>query len=136
MIINYDLKHFLKTLDMSARKVWVHPILYHDARRGTPEVVAVDQQVDVLRSVFRKVRENANRDCVHNMRLSFASTSNPNPLDFPHAHIINAPVVKPGRFRVGVPGHALCDLDTATIREVVPASRAPWRFVLAQKKRS
>ena len=45
--------------------------------------------------------------------------SNPYPLDLAHAHIIIAPVVKPGRFRVRMPGHALRDLDTPAVRQVV-----------------
>jgi hypothetical protein len=37
--------------------------------------------------------------------------SNPNPFDFPHAHIIIVPVVKSSGFGVRVPGHLLRDLD-------------------------
>src|SRR5580658_4419917 len=46
-------------------------------------------------------------------------SSNPDPLDFPDADVVVAPVVKAGGFRVRVPGHALRDLDTAAIGEVV-----------------
>jgi hypothetical protein len=60
-------------------------------------------------------------------RVSYASsvqtfdhkTSNSNPLNFTHAHIIVAPVVKSSGFGVRVSGHALRDLDAPAIRQVV-----------------
>jgi hypothetical protein len=47
------------------------------------------------------------------------TASNPNSLDFAHADVIVAPVVKASSFRVQVPGHALRDLDATAVREVV-----------------
>jgi hypothetical protein len=43
----------------------------------------------------------------------------PNSLDIPYTYIVIAPVITPGRFRVRVPGHALRDLDTPYVRQVV-----------------
>jgi hypothetical protein len=45
--------------------------------------------------------------------------SNPDPLDLTHAHIIVAPVVKSGGFSVGVPGHALRNLDASAVGEII-----------------
>jgi hypothetical protein len=45
--------------------------------------------------------------------------SNPDPLHFPHAYIIIAPVIQARGFRVRVPGHALCDLDAPAVGQVV-----------------
>src|ERR1039457_4205546 len=45
--------------------------------------------------------------------------SNPNSLNFPCADVIVAPVIEPGGFRVRMPGHALRDFDTATVRQVI-----------------
>src|ERR1017187_2110294 len=45
--------------------------------------------------------------------------SNPNSLNFPYADVIVAPVIEPGGFRVRMPGHALRDFDTATVRQVI-----------------
>lgn len=42
---------------------------------------------------------------------------------FPHAHVIVAPTIQAGCFRVRVPGHALRDLDTAATREIVRTPR-------------
>jgi hypothetical protein len=41
----------------------------------------------------------------------------------PDADVIVAPVVKPGGFRVRVPGHALRDLDASSVRQVVRNAR-------------
>jgi len=40
----------------------------------------------------------------------------------PHAHVIVASVVKAGGFRVRVPGHALRDLDTLSVGQVIVIS--------------
>jgi hypothetical protein len=47
------------------------------------------------------------------------SISNPDPLDFTHAHIIVALVIKFGGFSVRVPGHALRHFDASSVRQVV-----------------
>jgi hypothetical protein len=44
--------------------------------------------------------------------------SNPNPLDFADAEVIVAPVVKPRRFRIQEPGHALRNFDTPAVSTV------------------
>jgi len=45
--------------------------------------------------------------------------SNPDPLHLARAHIIVAPVLKAGGFGVGVPSHALRDLERPIVRQVV-----------------
>jgi hypothetical protein len=59
-----------------------------------------------------KIEKPSDRISLH---LSFKSL--PAPLDY--AHIIVAPVIKCGRFSVGVSGHALRDLDARAVRQVV-----------------
>jgi hypothetical protein len=51
--------------------------------------------------------------------------SNPNPLDFAHAHIIIAPVVEAGRFSVRVTGHALRDFDAIAVRQIIGNAGRP-----------
>ncbi len=45
--------------------------------------------------------------------------SNPYSLDLTHAHVIVAPVIKPGGLRVRMAGHPLRHFDTSAIRQVV-----------------
>ena len=47
---------------------------------------------------------------------AWLSHSNPNSLDFAYTYIIIAPVIEARRVRVGVPGHALRNLDTPAVR--------------------
>ena len=47
------------------------------------------------------------------------SLSNPDPLDFAHAHVIVAPIIKTRRFRVRVTGHLLRNLDAPPVAEVI-----------------
>jgi hypothetical protein len=61
----------------------------------------------------------ANRCTKLSNSLSDCLSLNPYPLDFPHAHIIVAPVVKAGGLGVRMSGHALRDLDAPAVRQVV-----------------
>jgi hypothetical protein len=45
--------------------------------------------------------------------------SNPNLRYFRKAHVIAAAVIEAGGFRVGVPGHALRDLDSSAVGEII-----------------
>ena len=56
---------------------------------------------------------------IHSKPIGPSSYSNPDPLDFAHADVIVAPVVKAGGFRVRVTGHALRDLDAPAVRQVI-----------------
>ncbi len=45
--------------------------------------------------------------------------SNPDPLDLAEADVIVAPIVEAGGFGIGVAGHALGNLDPATVGQVI-----------------
>jgi len=59
---NLLLKHLFNTVDRPTDDIFAHPILYDNARRRTPEVIAMDQQVNVFRPVLHQFATNAKDD--------------------------------------------------------------------------
>jgi hypothetical protein len=57
------------------------------------------------------------------LNLIITFRSNPDSLDFAHADVVVTPVVKPGGFRVRMPGHALRDFGVPGVRKVVRNAR-------------
>src|ERR1039457_1244157 len=66
---NLLLKHLFKTVDGAADDIFAHPILYDNARRRTPEVIAMDQQVNVFCPVLRRFAVNTKDDSFHKGQL-------------------------------------------------------------------
>jgi len=78
-----------------------------------PQIIS---RVPLLLPSFLPITHKQYKPCIGSSRKH---CSNPYPPDLAHAHIIVAPVVETGGFRVGVPGHTLRDLDA-------PGRKEPW----------